>query len=151
MLLLPTVCHQQHTHTVLKVMLIKQNGLYIWNQINNRLGSLIFINNLIWISPNCFFFFSSKPLLLFICISCSKVTNQRAVKATKQLICSCIQILTNSPPLYLPAWLLCHMEELAYGGVNPFWVLLSGLSLWCQPVCPTPSWCLLVMWALAPH
>lgn len=32
-----------------------------------------------------------------------------------------------------------HMEELAYGGVNPFRVLLSGLSLWCQPVCPTPS------------
>lgn len=25
------------------------------------------------------------------------------------------------------------MEELAYGGVNPFWVLLSGLSLWRQP------------------
>lgn len=35
-------------------------------------------------------------------------------------------VLTNCSPLYLPAWLLCRMEELANGGVNPYRVPLSG-------------------------
>lgn len=78
------------------------------------------------------------------------ITISQSSKIKKPRNCSIFfQILTNSSPLYLPAWLLCHVEELAYGGVNPFWVLLSGLSLCCQPVCPTPSWRLMVMWALA--
>lgn len=35
-------------------------------------------------------------------------------------------VLTNCSPLYLPAWLLCRMEELANGGVNPYRAPLSA-------------------------
>lgn len=35
-------------------------------------------------------------------------------------------VLTNCSPLYLPAWLLCRMEELANGGVKPYRVPLSA-------------------------
>ena len=64
-----------------------------------------------------------------------KLDKGRFSKTSKHKICSnCFPtFLTNSSPLYLPASLLCRMEELAYG--DPVcWSFPLGLSNQCVPL-----------------
>lgn len=124
----------------IKVLELLLKRLCYWNQNSSNSFTLLYISQ-----PKLFFFRMIALINLHIMQFISDAKSSRSSNKTLNLF-----LFSHFNQFFTPLF-ASHMEELAYGGVNPFWVLLSGLSLWCQPVCPTPSWCLLVMWALAPH